>query len=124
MKRKRKGEKLPYKEGTWFAIPLQQGGYAVGRVARLSGDGIILAYFFGPKRETVPTLADLGSLTPDSALAVVRAGDLGLIEGSWPIIGDAPVWEREKWPMPAFVRRDEIGKARRRSPKGRLCRPV
>ncbi len=111
MKKRLKPEKLPYKEGTWFAIPLRQGGYAAGRVARHSGNGCILAYFFGPKRETIPALDELDNLTSDSAIRVARVGDLGIIEGSWPIIGDSAKWEREKWPIPAFIRKDDIGKA-------------
>lgn len=110
MKKQPKNEELPYKEGTWFAIPLRQGGFAAGRVARHSGNGCILAYFFSPKRETIPTLEELENLTPDSAIKVLRAGDLGIIEGSWPIVGDSPQWERDKWPIPAFIRRDDIGK--------------
>ena len=111
MKKQLKQEKLPYREGTWFAIPLRQGGYAVGRVARHSGNGGILAYFFGPKRETIPTLEELETLTPDCPIKILRAGDLGIIEGSWPIIGDSPTWKREDWPIPPFVRKDDIGKA-------------
>jgi hypothetical protein len=111
MKKQSKKEKLSYKEGTWFAIPLRQGGYAAGRVARHSPKGeIILAYYFGPKRETIPTLDELDKLTPNSAIRVAKVGALGIIEGSWPIIGDSPKWEREKWPMPDFIRRDDIGK--------------
>jgi hypothetical protein len=103
-------KKLPYKEGTWFAIPLRQGGYAVGRVARHSGKGVVLGYFFGPKREAVPTLDELDELSPASAIRVLRFGDLGMIEDVWPIIGNSPDWEREEWPTPAFIRRDDIGR--------------
>lgn len=104
--------KLPYKEGTWFAIPLRQGGYIPGIVARHVPDEgkIMLAYLFGPKREVIPTLDELGGLAPDSAIKVARVGDLGIIEGTWPIIGDTPNWEREKWPIPPFVRKDDLGK--------------
>jgi hypothetical protein len=110
MKKRSNKEQLPYREGTWFAMPLRQGGYATGRIARHSGNGCILAYFFGPKRETVPVLEDLENLTPDSAIKVLRAGDLGIIEGSWPIVGDSPIWKREEWSIPPFIRRDDIGK--------------
>jgi len=38
------------------------GGFGVGVVARAAHKGaIILAYFFGPKRSTVPTLAEVES---------------------------------------------------------------
>lgn len=105
--------KLPYKEGTWFAIPLRQGGYAAGVVARhVPREGkIVLAYFFGPKLDTIPALRELACLLPDAAIKIARVGDLSLLEGNWPIIGDSPNWQRDKWPMPAFIRRDDIGKA-------------
>lgn len=103
---------LPYKEGTWFAVPLRQGGYAVGLVARhVPVEGkIALAYFFGPKRQTIPSVEELDGLTPNMAIKAVRVGDLGLVEGSWPIIGDPPNWQRERWPIPAFVRKDDLGR--------------
>ncbi len=111
MKRRRPTGKVPYKEGTWFALRLRQGGYAVGRVARHAPEGmIILAYLFGPKRERVPTLDEVDHLEPHEAVKVVRAGDLGLLDGSWPVIGDSPRWERERWPMPAFIRKDDLSR--------------
>jgi hypothetical protein len=107
----KKSKKLPFKEGTWFAMPLRQGGNALGRVARLSPKGeIILAYYFGPKWEIVPTLDDIDQFTPRSAIKIVMVGALGMIDGSWAIVGDSPTWERDKWPIPPFVRRDEISK--------------
>ncbi|SRR5579875_1835408 len=111
MKRCRLTRKLPYKEGTWFAIPLQQSGYAIGRVGRYAPGGkIILAYLFGPKRGHVPKLSEINNLEPCEAIKVIRVSDLGLIDGHWPIIGDSPSWERNRWPIPTFVRRDDLGK--------------
>ena len=37
-----------------------------------------------------------------------RLMDLGLIRGNWPVIGQLPAWERHRWPMPAFGRREEL----------------
>ena len=104
--------RLPYKEGTWFAIPLRHGGFATARVARLvpHQGKIILTYIFGPKRDTIPSLAGLDMLSPKSAIKVARVGDLGLIDGSWPIIGDAVGFERDEWTIPTFIRRDDIAK--------------
>jgi hypothetical protein len=111
MKKRRPPKKLPYKEGTWFAVPLRQGGYAVGRVARHTPEGeIILAYLFGPKRERVPTLDEVEHLEPHEAVKAIHVGYLGLLDGSWPVIGDSPRWERERWPMPAFIRKDDLSR--------------
>lgn len=111
MTKPRHEEALPFKEGTWIAVPLRHGGYAVGRVARYTPKGeIILTYFFGPKRERVPTLDEIEHLKPREAIKVIRVSALGLLDGSWPIIGDSAQWEREKWPIPAFIRRDPLSR--------------
>lgn len=99
--------KLPYREGTWFAVPLEGGGFGVGVVARAAPRGrIILAYFFGPKCGTVPTLAQIEELKAQDAILAIRVSDLGLIRGTWPVVGQAGSWQRSAWPMPLFVRRE------------------
>src|SRR5487761_1007991 len=103
--------KLPYKEGTWFAVPLEKGGFGVGCVARHSPKGVtVLGYFFGPKRDDIPTYDEVCSLQPDRSVLVRIVGDLGLIDGTWPIISDSTAWNRHNWPVPAFSRQDELTK--------------
>lgn len=100
---------LPYREGTWFALPLKGGGYAVGMVARMAPAGrIILAYLFGPKHGTLPTLAEVERLRAPDAIRRLRTGDLGLVNENWHVIGQAVHWEREAWPMPSFIRRADL----------------
>jgi hypothetical protein len=102
---------LPFKEGTWFVLPLRSGGFSVGVVARTTAHGEVIAvYLFGPKRSAIPPLAELAFSEPKDALRVIRVGDLGLIDGSWPIIGQAPHWRREEWRIPAYLRRDELSR--------------
>ena len=49
---------------------------------------------------------------PNDAIRVVRIGDLSLIRNEWPIIGEGQLWKRSDWPMPPFIRRDDLsGKA-------------
>lgn len=100
--------KLNYREGTWFAVPLQTTGYAVGLVARMDGKGCVFGYFFGPKRDVPPSPDKLQDLDPKHAAWIGQFGDLGLIENEWPIICQTEGWEREKWPLPPFVRVDEL----------------
>ena len=101
--------KLPYREGTWFAVPLRQGGFGVGVVARATAKGkVILCYFFGQHRTAVPALGEVRLSKPHEAVNMVRVGDLSLIRGEWPVIGEAMSWKRSDWPMPPFVRRDKI----------------
>lgn len=101
--------KLPYREGTWFAVPLRDGGFAVGVVARATAKGkVILCYFFGPRRASVPKLTEVESLQRSNAVRAWRVGDLSLVEGDWPIIGQSESWRRSDWPMPVFIRRDPL----------------
>ncbi|MEO7594294.1 MAG: DUF4259 domain-containing protein, partial [Byssovorax sp.] len=103
--------RLNYSEGTWFAVPLRSGGFGVGIVARATSRGrVILVYLYGPKRETVPTLTDVAELEPFAAVKVAIIGDLCLIRGDWPILGRAQQWHRDKWPIPLFVRSDELSR--------------
>lgn len=98
----------PYTEGDWFAIPLRTGGFALGIVARANPKGILLGYFFGPRRPEQPTLADASGLFPEQAILVGMFGHLGLRGGSWPLLGREPAWDRTTWPTPIFVRYEEL----------------
>lgn len=103
--------KVKYSEGTWFAIPLREGGFALGLVARATPKGPqILAYLFGPKRDGMPTLAQTADLRASSAVKVLRAGDLHLLDGRWKVLGESSDFRREEWPFPRFVRNEEIGR--------------
>jgi hypothetical protein len=101
-----KKKQLPYSEGTWFAVPLRTGGYAVAVVARMNGSGCVFGYFFGPKRDSVPTLDEVSKLCSQEATWLARFGDLSLIKNEWPIIGRAKDWRPELWPLPPFIRVD------------------
>jgi hypothetical protein len=100
--------KLPYKEGSWFAVPLRQGGYASGVVARVAPRGrVILVYLFGPPRDQLPSFDDVAGLQAKDAARCLRVGDLGLVNGEWPIIGNSNL-DHDAWPMPSFVGRDDL----------------
>ena len=97
-------KKLPYAEGDWIAVPLRDGGYAVGRLARVNNKGGLVAYFFGPRHQELPTVSELDALVPGDAVLVARLGDLGLLKGHWPVLGQSRLWERSQWCVPAFGR--------------------
>jgi hypothetical protein len=102
----RSGMRQSYHEGSWFAVPLPDGGHACGLVARLSpGSKIMLTYLFGPRLAAPPTLAHVAALRPADALKVLRVGDMALASGHWPVLGDLPDWDPARWPMPQFLRR-------------------
>lgn len=103
--------KQAYPEGTWFAVPLRTGGFAVGIIARLKkmrGGKMILGYFFGKVWAQPPPLEEVIGCRPEEAVHVGRVGDLGLFDGSWPVLGSDPKWRREDWPVPLFIRREDL----------------
>jgi len=73
--------KLPYSEGSVFLVPLRDGGYARGVVARAGPKGkILMGYFFGPRLATRDDMP-LSDLAPAQAILRMRFADLGLING-------------------------------------------
>jgi len=102
--------KLPYAEGTIFLVPLEKGGYARGVVARTGDQGkAVFGYFFAPCLPSKDEVR-LEDINPANAIKKIMFGDLGLINGEWPIVGAIPNWNRSEWPMQDFVRRDPLGK--------------
>jgi hypothetical protein len=99
--------KKHYKEGDWFALPLESGGYALGLIARMKGPAL-LGYFFGPRYPELPTLNDAARQHPTDAIARLIFGDLDLLNREWPALGHLPDWNRERWPMPDFVSKDAV----------------
>jgi len=97
-----------YAVGAWFAVPLREGKFAAGVVARAQADGVLLGYFFGPKRADVPELSDVEHLKASDAVLVCKFGHLGLVKKKWPILGCLEGWDPQLWPMPTFVRFEEL----------------
>jgi hypothetical protein len=100
--------KVKYREGDWFAVPLRDGGYGAGLIARASPGGVLLGYFFGPLRSEVPELEDVRELRPADAVLVRRLGHLGIMQGRWPLLGRVDDWDRREWPTPVFIRYEEL----------------
>ena len=104
-----------YDEGQWFAVTLRGGGYALGIIVRgryRTKGG--LGYFFGPVYAEIPLDVDTERLEPSDAIYIGWFGDLHIIEGKWPLVGEiSPSFERSHWPIPTFARVDllnpEIG---------------
>jgi hypothetical protein len=95
-------------KGTLFAVPIDGGGWGLGLATRINGEGIAVGYFFAPRLQETPSSSDPRRLCPEDAIWVVRFGDLGLIQGSWPVGGTLWHWRREDWPMPAFGRKESL----------------
>src|SRR4051812_2435383 len=90
-----------YRIGDWIAVPLPDGTWAMGRIAR-GKRGILLGYFFGPRRRTVPRLDELQHLRADAAEYVTAFGDMGLRKEEWPVLGGHEDFDPTAWPMPGF----------------------
>ena len=105
--------KLPYDEGDWFNVPLRTEGFAVGLVVRRDGRGIVVGYFFGRRFSSTSSIEDVAQLETKDAVLICRFGDLGLLNGQWPIIGKHLLWTRAEWPLPRFVRTDAVSGALR-----------
>ncbi len=92
----------------WFAVPLRSYGFGIGVAARSNPQGVLLGYFFGPNRLAPPSAADLSDVKATDAILVSKFGHLDIKGGDWPAIGVVPDWDRSKWPMPTFIRYEEL----------------
>jgi len=93
-------------EGTVIAIPIESKGWVLGVYARIKkGRGRLspFGYFFGKVFEAPPGPDVIPTLYAKDAILQSKFGDLGLVEGRWPIIGTITPWVREDWPMPEFM---------------------
>ena len=94
-------------EGQFFLLPVERGQYAVGLIARVPRrGGVLLGYFFGPRRTSPPEDAWLGTLNPQQAAFVCRFKDSSLFRGEWKLLSSLPGFGRAQWPVPAFHRFD------------------
>jgi hypothetical protein len=100
---------LPYTLGTRFWVPLRDGGFARGLVARMNERGVIFAYFFPPNVASPGDWNRAGPISVENCTLRAQVGDLGLTNGEWKIDSQLPNWTAEAWPMPPFVRRDSSG---------------
>jgi Immunity protein 26 len=90
-----------------LAVPLRDHGFALGVVARANREGVLLGYFFGPRRPA-PEALDVAEMRAEHAVLIGRFGHLGIRDGRWPLIGRDRGWERASWPVPVFIRYEEL----------------
>jgi hypothetical protein len=101
--------RVEYGEGQWFAVPLDDGSYALGIIVRgsYSTKGG-LGYFFGPRYPVVPSGRETEGKAPSDAILKAWFGDLGIIEGRWHLVKTTREFDRAQWPVPNFGRIDLI----------------
>jgi hypothetical protein len=94
-------------EGTWFMLPVEKGQYGFGLVVRAPRrGGVLLGYFFGPKRSVRPAPEWLEARSPMQAVLVARFRDRALLRDEWPTVHLTVPFDRHRWPLPAFHRFD------------------
>jgi hypothetical protein len=81
----------------------------LGLIARQPRRGaVLLGYFFGPRRTHAELTSGLHALTSADAQLVCRFKDSGLHRGLWRVVAVSPQWERDPWPVPAFLRKEGL----------------
>jgi hypothetical protein len=100
--------KVKYWEGDCFGVPLRNGGFALCVAARVSRSGMLVGYFFGPRRDEIPKHGGLAGLRADDAVLLGAVSGLGIRDGKWPVLGRLSDWKRTEWAMPTFIRHEEI----------------
>ena len=96
--------KRPYRPGDWFAIPLGDGRYAVGIVARGTRKAIA-GYVFGERFEGVPSQRDLEAFDASRALWSGSFSDRAMVEDRWPVIGGHAAFVSSDWSLEPTYRR-------------------
>jgi hypothetical protein len=109
--KKAKTKKVKYREGDWFGVPLESGGWGIGIVARRDKRGGIVGFFFGPPRKELPkSTEELDRLHHTQAVWRADIGSLGIERGTWPILGHHANWSHERFPNPWFGWIDTSGR--------------
>lgn len=92
-------------EGSIFLVPLLNGGYTLGLVARHYKHGTLF-YFFKEKYATKIEKIPIEAIRKDNILWVKQGGDGAFIKHTWPILGVLPKWDKDEWPIPVFKTKD------------------
>ena len=88
-------------------MPVERGQYVIGLIARVpKRGGVLLGYFFGPRRTSPPNDAWLAGLHAPQAVYVCRFKDSSLFRGEWQLLCSLEGFDRSHWPVPAFHRFD------------------
>jgi hypothetical protein len=83
-------------------VPLRDGSYAIGIIARAASSGILFGYFFGKRFGDVPGREKFPDLKAGQAVLVMECSSLGLRNGTWTHVSRDWSWDRAEWPFPWF----------------------
>lgn len=93
-------------EGDFFLVPLRDDCYGLGLAAQVLRSEITLGFFFHEMKKDAPSLQDLTTLSVKDTILVRKFGDIHLRNGSWPVIGKHPNWNRSAWQVAGFGRHE------------------
>jgi Immunity protein 26 len=102
-------KKLKLKEGNVFAIPLVQGGYCIGLVAR-EYKTIRLGYFFN-KVYSTSTLLDVTTeeeVNKNDIVLIRKFSTNGFKNSEWVLLERGFIFYKEQWPIPVFKMQDPL----------------
>jgi hypothetical protein len=100
-----------YAVGDWVLAPVDEGRFVVGRIARARGHSVF-GYFFAPPVTGPPSDDELDRLRPAGAYTYLRFSDLGIRDGSWPVIKARKGFDRGQWPVAPFENYVDAGGGR------------
>lgn len=102
-----KKKKLKVKEGDVFAVPLLQGGFAIGLIAR-NHKTSNLGYFFAKIFTSVPNESDTAGISRWPVALIGQFSAIGIQEGEWPLLKTNFQFNREDWPIPVLKMQEPI----------------
>jgi hypothetical protein len=104
-----KKTKIKTKEGDVFVVPLLNGKYAIGLIARKNGK-IALGYFFDTVFESPPSQVGQSVLSNRKIALIAKFSTMGIDDGEWPLAQTNIFFAREEWPIPLFKMQEPITK--------------
>lgn len=100
-------KKINSKEGDVFAVPLRQGGYGIGLIAR-EHKTITLGYFFKKNYLSVPEEVDVAGINKWEVALIGKFSTMGIENGEWPLLKTTFKFNREQWPIPVLKMQDPL----------------
>ena len=100
-------KKIKVKEGDVFAVPLRQGGYGIGLVAR-EHKTLTLGYFFKKIYSSVPDDIDITDINKWEVVLIGKFSSMGIENGEWPLIKIIPDYNRNEWPIPVLKMQEPL----------------
>lgn len=100
-------KKIKVKEGDIFTVPLVQGGYGIGLIARRHKTSS-LGYFFDKIYPSPPEALNIADINNWKVALIGQFSAIGIEEGEWPLLNTNFAFIREQWPIPVLKMQEPI----------------